>query len=261
MNSAVAALLVFAVAARTASAACDTDAMIVFDGSASMAEIGINAGDPPRIRDAREAMRRVLPAVEDTRRIGLVTYGPGPEGSCDSVRTHFAPMPEAAAPILEVIDRLEPIGLTPLAEATTRAAETLRFRTRPGMVVVVTDGNDTCAGRPCVLAERLARDAADLTIHVIGFKVVGDISGGHTVLQRPFPRGEVAARCLADLTGGHYALPETVDALVEVLRQVLGCAVAGINPDSLPVERALRTAQVAANANAPAVSGPGRSRR
>ena len=70
----------------TAQSPCAIDAMVVFDGSASMAEIGFDTGATNRITDARAAMARVMPDVEKVRRIGLVTYGPGPEGSCGDHR-------------------------------------------------------------------------------------------------------------------------------------------------------------------------------
>jgi len=236
MRTCLAALLATTLTVQTALADCATDAMIVFDGSGSMGELGLWPDDPPRIVEARDAMRRALPQVEGTRRIGLLTYGPGSENVCGGIETRFGPIPDAARPVMDVLEALEPYGLTPLARSVESAAETLAYRTRPAIVVVVTDGNDTCAGRPCELAGRLAAEGLDLTVHVLGFKVVGDIASGHTVLARPFPRGEVQARCLADETGGTYALPETVAELVAVLQEVLGCAVTGTRrlPDAWP---------------------------
>ena len=52
---------------------CTEDAMIVFDGSGSMAEIGYNAIGVPRISEARMAMRRVIPSVAAARRPNKLT--------------------------------------------------------------------------------------------------------------------------------------------------------------------------------------------
>ncbi len=55
---------------------CAADAMIVFDGSGSMAEMGFNDIDEPRIFEARRAMADALPQIAQNRRLGLVVYRP-----------------------------------------------------------------------------------------------------------------------------------------------------------------------------------------
>lgn len=205
---------------------CTTDTMLVFDGSASMAEIGADAVRPTRIVEAREAVARLLPEVEAYRRIGLVTYGPGGTGPCNGIHLALPPQPRAAASVSAALDALEPAGLTPLADAVELAAEALDYRTRPAVVVLVTDGNETCGGRPCALSDRMAAQAEDLTVHVIGFRADG---GDFFAWDNPEQRfGEDSvARCLADGTGGVFADTGDVEELVEALRVVLGCLVVG----------------------------------
>ena len=212
-------LLALAIGGPTA-AGCRDDAMLVFDGSGSMAGRGFDQAGPTRIDEARAALARVLPEVEDRRDIGLVTYG---QGAACGVVLEFPPRPRAAAPILATLARVDPSGLTPLADAVERGAEALGYRTRPATVVLVTDGNDTCGGRPCARIERLAAGAHALTIHVLGFQVVGDVATAGTGLSGLLPRGEVEARCMAERTGGRYALADTMPELIAALRAVLGC--------------------------------------
>ena len=50
---------------------CTADAIIVFDGSASMAKTGPGTGDQTRIVLAREAMRQAMPEIELYRRLVL----------------------------------------------------------------------------------------------------------------------------------------------------------------------------------------------
>ncbi|TFL19764.1 VWA domain-containing protein [Jannaschia formosa] len=197
--------------------------MIVFDGSGSMAGSGFVQNRTPRIDEARAAMAQVLPEVERFRRIGLVTYGL--DGSCEGILLHFGPRPLAARPILSALDEVTPQGLTPLAESVERAAEVLDYRMRPATVVLVTDGNDTCGGRPCDRIGRMQAAAADLTIHVLGFKVVGDVATQGTGLSGILPKGEVEARCMAEGTGGSYVLADTTAELIAALRETLGCDV------------------------------------
>lgn len=196
--------------------------MLVFDGSASMFEIGLDT-TVPRIEDARIAVARIMPQVAPVRRIGLVTYGPGPLGPCQNIDLRFPPIADAAGPVVAAIDDLKPAGLTPLTDSVLAAAEALDYRRRPGIVVLVTDGNETCGGRPCALGEQLKAEASALTVHVIGFKVTADFWPWNNPEQ---PAGELTvARCLADRTGGMFVTTETVDELAEALRRTLGCPV------------------------------------
>ncbi|WP_299849214.1 VWA domain-containing protein [uncultured Roseovarius sp.] len=211
----------------SAASGCAADAMLVFDGSASMAELGFDPTAPTRIDDARVALRRAMPQIAPVRRVGLLVYGPGPEGSCDGINLHFAPVPDAARPVIEAIETVDPNGLTPLTASVRAAAEVLEYRHRPGIVVLVTDGNETCGGRPCALGKELAISARDLTIHVIGFRVVADPFAWDSPEAGIYSDGASVAKCLSDGTGGSYVSTDTVDELAEALRETLGCTLIG----------------------------------
>lgn len=206
---------------------CTRDAMLVFDGSASMAELGLQLDEPKRIDGARAALRDAMPQIAPIRRIGLITYGPGPENSCDGVNLKFPPMADAAQAVMDAIAWLDPNGLTPLTEAVRQAADVLEHRTKPGIVVLVTDGNDTCDGAPCALGAELAATSVNLTVHVIGFRVDTDRMGLQNAEAKRFPDGISEAKCLSDQTGGLYVSTQTIDELSRALRQTLGCAFIG----------------------------------
>lgn len=201
--------------------------MLVFDGSASMAELSYDLQRKTRIVEAREAVRDAIPDITPFRRVGLLTYGPGSKDACDNIDLRFGPRENAGAAIISDIDALQPKGLTPLANSVRAAAETLEYTTRPGIVVLVTDGNETCGGRPCALGAELASEAVDLTVHVIGFKVVVDFFSWDNPEQQDVGAGNTVAKCLADRTGGLYVSTETVAELADALRVTLGCALLG----------------------------------
>ncbi|TFL19762.1 VWA domain-containing protein [Jannaschia formosa] len=192
--------------------------MIVFDGSGSMAELGFNLFDEPRIFTARRAVGRVIPEIAELRRLGLVIYGPGGADRCAGVDLRFAPIDDAAPRIIGAVDGLQPDGDTALTDAVRLAAKVLGGQ---GTVVLVTDGKDTCGGEPCALAEDLVGGDARVTVHVIGFKVRGDFFDW----DGPGDGAEIetVARCLADRTGGHYEATETAEELIEAFRRTLGC--------------------------------------
>jgi Ca-activated chloride channel family protein len=195
---------------------CTEDAMIVFDASGSMAG-NMNQGIAttlPRINEVRKALARVLPGVTRFRRVGLITYGPGPYQQCN-VELNLRPMPNAAQRIMASVNGLNPAGKTPLAEAVQQAADVLDYRTEPGAVIVLTDGEETCGGAPCALGKSLHAEGADLTVHVIGFQMKNFLwTGEQSILD---------VKCLAEQTGGLYITAENREQLVEAFEKTLGC--------------------------------------
>lgn len=202
---------------------CTRDAMIVFDGSGSMAEMGFNMIDEPRIFDARRAVAQAVPEIAMSRRLGLLIYGPHQGDACAGLDLRFAPMHDAAPRILADVNALQPAGETPLTDAVAKAAEVLLQTSGGGAIVLVTDGKETCGGAPCQLAAELAHE--NLTLHVIGFKVRGEFFAWEDLGSNDYSQAETVARCLADRTGGLYVRAETVDELVAAFRKTLGCNV------------------------------------
>jgi Ca-activated chloride channel homolog len=195
---------------------CIEDAMLVFDASGSMAG-NVNQGIAtimPRIDAVRSALATVLPAVTRLRRVGLITYGPGPYQQCN-VELNLKPTPNAAELIMHEVNALTPSGKTPLTSAVRQAAEVLDFRTKPGVIVVLTDGEETCGGSPCELGKELHAAAVNLTIHVIGFRMKNfSWTGEQSILD---------VKCLADQNGGLYVSADTEQELTEALEKTLGC--------------------------------------
>jgi len=221
-SSAVAAtalLLAVPAAARAADpekTPCTEDAMIVFDASGSMAG-NVNSGIAttiPRIDEVRKALGQVLPTVTHNRRVGLITYGPGPYEQCN-VALNLRPEPDAAKRIMRDVNELNPAGKTPLTEAVEQAAEVLDYREKPGVVVLLTDGEETCGGEPCQIGKKLHKDAFDLTVHVISFRFKNIYwAGQQTVLE---------TKCLAESNGGLYLSVNSEQDLVKAFEKTLGC--------------------------------------
>lgn len=204
-------------------APCTEDAMIVFDASGSMSSgdwghAHENAANS-RIDLVRDALQTILPNVTRFRRVGLMTYGPTPVPSlfnqCDNIALNLRPAPNAAAPIMASVQSLVPVGGTPLTRAVQQSADVLDFRRKPGLIVVLTDGWDTCGGSPCRVGQELHAAAAQLTVHVIGLKAKG--------LSRSDEDRLVGTRCLAEHNGGLYLAPETTEELIAALETTLGC--------------------------------------
>jgi Ca-activated chloride channel family protein len=127
---------------------CTEDAMIVFDASGSMSgnqTLGI-PNSQARIDEVRAALAQVLPSVTKFRRVGLVTYGPGPYNECN-VKVEFAPTLDAAQAIMSTVNALVPAGKTPLTSAVEQAAQVLDFKKKPSVIVVVPTARRPADGR------------------------------------------------------------------------------------------------------------------
>lgn len=216
MKALTAALLLVALPGL-AQGNCMDDALIVLDGSRSMSRPGYTLGAAPRIEEARTALERALPLVPSTRSMGLLTYGAGQGGPCDSIRLRVPPEPGTAPKILAEADKIVPQGDTPLAAAVATAAALLDHANRPATIVVVTDGLDTCGGSVCTTARILANEGQGTAIHVIYLRTPGDILAADAQLWRSPPG------CLAYYTGADFLRVIDIAGLTRALSQVLAC--------------------------------------
>jgi Ca-activated chloride channel family protein len=203
---------------------CTEDAMIVFDASGSMAGNTVQGlfSDITRIDEVRKALAEVLPGVTKFRKVGLITYGPGPWGQCN-VKLEFPPMPNAAERIMSVVNAINPAGKTPLVEGVKRAAEVLAYQ---GTIVLLTDGEETCGGAPCELGKAIkAAASGHLTVHVIGYQLRGfSWTGAQSILD---------VKCLAEEAGGLYITANNRQELIDAFQKTLGCPMMSALPAPL----------------------------
>jgi len=198
--------------------ACQSDAMIVFDASGSMGTTDY-ALKVPRIARLKRSLSHVVPEVAPFRRLGLIVYGEGAYDDCGAIRLHMRPTPDAADQLLGIVQTINPRGRTPLTESVRLAADVLDYTEQQAVIVLVTDGEETCSGDPCALGARLEKAGRDVTVHVIGYR------DGESEYFK--------ARCIADATGGQYFAVSTEDQLIEALRKTLGCPFLTLNPPSM----------------------------
>lgn len=201
-----------ALAGEEAAQECLKDTMIVFDASGSMGTTDFTA-KKPHIERVKQAFRTVVPEIPPQRKMGLIVYGEGAYNRCDSIELRLLPEPNSGPVILEEVEKIVPAGRTPLTESVANAADILEYKEKPAIVVLLTDGEETCGGKPCELARQLKKSGKDITVHVIGYRNkeaggLGDVFG---------------ARCLAEETGGLYLPVGSVDELTDALRKTMTC--------------------------------------
>jgi hypothetical protein len=167
---------------------------LVLDASGSM-----NAKLPDgqsRIDAAKKAVTDLVSRMDAGTRLSLRAYGhqsPTQARDCKdtSMLVGFGPVSANKAEVASRAQALQARGYTPITFALTAAAQDIAAEeSGERVVVLVSDGQETCAADPCVAARALAAADAKLVIHTIGFGVG---AAARTQLQ-----------CIANVARGSY---------------------------------------------------------
>ncbi len=168
-----------------------------------------------RIAVAQRATKGVAGFVPAQSQLSLRMYGaqsPASRKNCED--THLAVPFGAASANADAIatqaSAAKAQGYTPIAFALEQAANDFPADAKERIIVLVSDGKETCKGDPLVAAKALA--AKGITVHTVGFIV--DTAA----------RGQLQA--IARITGGTYfdapvgpELPDTLKTAFEACKQ------------------------------------------
>jgi Ca-activated chloride channel family protein len=159
------------------------------------------------------ALAKVLPSITRFRRVGLITLRARAVSAMQRPASS-SPRPMRRLSLCQEVNALNPAGKTPTA-AVEQAAEVLDYQKKPGLIVVLTDGEETCGGAPCSLGKMLHANAVQLTVHIIGFRMKDFSWTGEQSITD--------AKCLAEQNGGLYINADAEQDLIEALEKTLGC--------------------------------------
>ena len=224
----VASLLVMSCAltfsAQVASAADSAPVMVVLDGSGSMLAPD---GGGTKIDAAKAAVHQMVGELPDSARLGLEVYGTHTGSSdaektagCQDVSVVHPVAPLDRAGIGGAVDAVAPQGYTPIGQSLRHAADALPNE-GPRSIVLVSDGEDTCAPPdPCDVARELKQRGIDLTVHTVGLGVDDKTRSQLT--------------CVADVTGGTYNDSDT-GSLGKVLPRVTASAMRNYEVSGTPI--------------------------
>jgi Ca-activated chloride channel family protein len=199
--------------------------MIVLDASGSM-----NTGDAPgpRIDAAKTAITDLIDTLPPDSRVGLQVYGTG-TGSADADKSAGCTDISTLAPVARLnpaelkaqVGAVSASGYTPIGNALRAAADALPDE-GPRSIVLVSDGEDTCAPpAPCDVARELKQQGVDLIVHTVGFKV------------DPTAREQLS--CIATATGGTYSDAGDATALGDAVQLKVDYAINGYTPQGTPI--------------------------
>jgi Mg-chelatase subunit ChlD len=148
-----------------------------------------------RLDDAKQAAARIIPRLPGDVDVGYMVFD-----DCRSVQDHGF---FGAGQRGELVGRIQGTiarGGTPLARAVQQAGA--RLRSDDGVIIVFSDGKDSCGGNVCAVAQQLHAVRPKVKIHVI------DLAGGTS-----------EATCLAAITGGRVYPATSAQAVATAMSQ------------------------------------------
>jgi len=146
--------------------------------------------EPKRITAARQATSTVVEQLPSDVNAGLVLVE-----SCPAARSVGFFPPGKRRELLGRISNITPVEGTPLADGIAKAGALLDGVNRESVMLVVSDGEESCGQDPCAVARQLASRKPHLRINVV------DILGSG------------AGNCLAQATGGKVYTANNVQEL------------------------------------------------
>lgn len=194
---------------------------LVLDVSGSMRAQDIDG--QTRMSAAKQAFNEVLDAVPAEVQLGIRTLGadyPGPDRNlgCKDTKQLYPVGPLDRTEAKTAVATLAPTGWTPIGPALLGAAEDLKGGDATRRIVLITDGEDTCAPLdPCEVARDIAAQGIHLVIDTLG--LVPDTKTRDQLI------------CIAEATGGTYTSVQHTAELSGRVKQLVGrAATPVVNP-------------------------------
>ncbi|MFE9702191.1 VWA domain-containing protein [Streptomyces sp. NPDC005930] len=184
---------------------------LVLDVSGSMRTRDIDGGT--RMAAAKQAFNEVLDATPEEVRLGIRTLGadyPGDDRKtgCKDTAQLYPVGPLDRTEAKTAVATLSPTGWTPIGPALLKAADDLDGGDGSKRIVLISDGEDTCAPLdPCEVAREIAAKGIGLTIDTLGLVP-------NTKMRRQLS-------CIAEATGGTYTSVEHTDELTDKVNQLV----------------------------------------
>ncbi|MEU9148877.1 VWA domain-containing protein [Streptomyces sp. NPDC048349] len=194
---------------------------LVLDVSGSMRANDIDGQS--RMAAAKQAFNEVIDAVPGEVRLGIRTLGatyPGEDKAlgCKDTKQLYPVGPLNRTEAKTAVATLAPTGWTPIGPALLAAAQDLDGGDGTKRIVLITDGEDTCAPLdPCEVARDIAAKGIHLVIDTLGL----------------VPDAKIRAQltCIAEATGGTYtSVQHTAELSGRVKQLVDRAAEPVVNP-------------------------------
>ncbi|MEU9734150.1 VWA domain-containing protein [Streptomyces sp. NPDC048002] len=184
---------------------------LLLDVSGSMRARDIDGQS--RMAAAKQAFNEVLDATPEEVELGIRTLGANYPGDnqktgCKDTAQLYPVGPLDRTEAKTAVATLTPTGWTPIGPALLKAADDLDGGTGSKRIVLISDGEDTCAPLdPCEVAREIAAKGIGLTIDTLGLV--------------PNTKMRQQLSCIAEATGGTYTSVEHTDELTDKVNDLV----------------------------------------
>ncbi len=184
---------------------------LVLDVSGSMRARDIDGQS--RMAAAKQAFNEVLDATPEEVELGIRTLGANYPGDnqktgCKDTAQLYPVGPLDRTEAKTAVATLTPTGWTPIGPALLKAADDLDGGAGSKRIVLISDGEDTCAPLdPCEVAREIAAKGIGLTIDTLGLV--------------PNTKMRQQLSCIAEATGGTYTSVEHTEELSDKVNQLV----------------------------------------
>lgn len=144
--------------------------LFIFDSSASMTNHISGVGS--KMEAAKKVLSEVVGDLPADINVGLEVYSHRKVDSCDDIEIVVPIGKLDVDEIRQKINSLQALGNTPIAAALEKGASELRLLKGQKIIVLISDGEETCDGDPIGTADHIRKTmGTDVIIHVTGFDV------------------------------------------------------------------------------------------
>jgi hypothetical protein len=143
---------------------------IILDASGSMLA---KIDDRRKIDIAHESLAGLIKQLPDTTNVALRTYGHRRSQDCNDIELIAPPGPLDRAALIDRINTINPAqeGRTPIGLSLEQVVTDMKDVRGDILVVLVSDGDETCESDPAQIAAKLHATNPRLIVSVIGFNV------------------------------------------------------------------------------------------
>jgi len=152
-------------------------------GSILLGQAGIS---PSRLEQAKKGVTNVVRSLPNDVDVGMTVLR-----RCPNAESLGFFSPAERGRLLASVNALQPTQGTPLAQGLRGAGQMVDGVDAEGVIVVISDGEDSCGGDPCAAARQLKMQKPKLTINVVD--IIGNGAGA----------------CMAAATGGKIISPDS----------------------------------------------------
>ncbi|CAG9429958.1 vWA domain-containing protein [Providencia alcalifaciens] len=154
--------------------------------------------EPRRISVAKTALGEIVKHIPNDTNIMTIVAA-----DCEKIQSTGNITPNNRSSLLNFIKRIEPDGGTPLADSIAQANKSIKDNNRDTIIILISDGVESCEKDPCAAARALKRAHPKAVINVI------DIMGSG------------AGNCVAKATGGKVFTAKNAKDVAVMMKKAL----------------------------------------